>query len=688
MRKQWHWAVLLLLLCLFPGHMKAEEPAGWTVMFYFCGSDLESKYGFASENLMEITECLSPSSMLPELALRNHQTVDPELLAEPAKVNVVIETGGSRAWKMDSLMDIDADHLQRWHFDPEQENLFSLDETLELKSMADPESLADFIQWGARTYPAERYALVLWDHGGGSKTGLLIDELFQNDVMNLPELQSAFQAGSIHFDAVLMDACMMANLETACAIHEYADYLIASEELVAGQGTAINLWLQELYNNPTVDGLGLGRNICEMTQIKYANLDNAQARDTMTWSVIDLSRIEAVLKNFDTFYRVLLNSIIPYPELVRAYVSLVIESDEYGNGRDAMHDLACLFYESSSFSFLDYRLRTDMLQSLREAVVYAIHGPGRATARGLSFCCALGFNHEELDRYAINCPSANYLAFLDAISDWEAPERVYETAMRAPEISGLDEYQIILEKRLDANGFPCLFVSDRDAENIREIGYELLQKKEDDGQFLSLGSTICTVLEYKEHGVLYMPEKIGQWSSVDNVLCCMNLVKIDYVNNCFVFEIPIQIGREEAILRCGRLSNRLLDSVSTADDEINQYTVYGVWDGYDDDTDLPNRNVQSLAQLAGREYQILYPVITGSEEEIWHASGPLTMYRSLEVKETSLPAGSYEMDYMVNDIFGRTHVVDTVKMYWDGQTVTFPEDLSWTGKVIINPVLD
>ena len=64
------------------------------------------------------------------------------------------------------------------------------------------------------------------------------------------------------------------------------------------------------------------------------------------------------------------------------------------------------------------------------------------------------------------------------------------------------------------------------------------------------------------------------------------------------------------------------------------------------------------------------------------------MYRSLEVKETSLPAGSYEMDYMVNDIFGRTHVVDTVKMYWDGQTVTFPEDLSWTGKVIINPVLD
>lgn len=32
----------------------AEEPAEWTVLFYFCGSDLESKYSYATGNLQEI----------------------------------------------------------------------------------------------------------------------------------------------------------------------------------------------------------------------------------------------------------------------------------------------------------------------------------------------------------------------------------------------------------------------------------------------------------------------------------------------------------------------------------------------------------------------------------------------------------------------------------------------------------
>src|SRR5262249_8010289 len=30
-----------------------------------------------------------------------------------------------------------------------------------------PETLIDFIRWGAQNRPAERYALVLWSHGSG-----------------------------------------------------------------------------------------------------------------------------------------------------------------------------------------------------------------------------------------------------------------------------------------------------------------------------------------------------------------------------------------------------------------------------------------------------------------------------------------------------------------------------------------
>jgi len=40
-------------------------------------------------------------------------------------------------------------------------------ETLPEQNMADPATLRDFVIWAMRNYPAERYLLVLWDHGGG-----------------------------------------------------------------------------------------------------------------------------------------------------------------------------------------------------------------------------------------------------------------------------------------------------------------------------------------------------------------------------------------------------------------------------------------------------------------------------------------------------------------------------------------
>ena len=43
-----------------------EEPAEWTVLFYFCGSDLESNYSYATGNLNEISSITYPVNYLPE----------------------------------------------------------------------------------------------------------------------------------------------------------------------------------------------------------------------------------------------------------------------------------------------------------------------------------------------------------------------------------------------------------------------------------------------------------------------------------------------------------------------------------------------------------------------------------------------------------------------------------------------
>ena len=52
MKKRLFLCLILLAACLLPVLCAAEtddsagEEAEWTVLFYFCGSDLESKYGY------------------------------------------------------------------------------------------------------------------------------------------------------------------------------------------------------------------------------------------------------------------------------------------------------------------------------------------------------------------------------------------------------------------------------------------------------------------------------------------------------------------------------------------------------------------------------------------------------------------------------------------------------------------
>ena len=115
------WIILIAAAMLFLGAFSfaaAEEETGpdeWTVMIYFCGSDLESKYGYASENLNEIINVGFPfdiSVFFEDLDIPGEAGMQ-----RVEDVNILIETGGSRKWHAQSCnMNIDAKALQRWHY--------------------------------------------------------------------------------------------------------------------------------------------------------------------------------------------------------------------------------------------------------------------------------------------------------------------------------------------------------------------------------------------------------------------------------------------------------------------------------------------------------------------------------------------------------------------------------------------
>ena len=147
-------------------------------------------------------------------------------------------------------------------------------------NMADPATLVDFVQWSVSNFPADKYVLILSDHGmgwpggwsdanpGGSSASRipLVSRLGQNIyLMNLDKALAQIQstAGIDKFELIGMDACLMAQLEVMSAIQPYAHYAVASEETEPSLGWAYAAFLGDLVTNPDMDGAQLGKDIVQ-----------------------------------------------------------------------------------------------------------------------------------------------------------------------------------------------------------------------------------------------------------------------------------------------------------------------------------------------------------------------------------------------------------------------------------------
>ena len=145
--------------------------------------------------------------------------------------------------------------------------------------MANGKTLVNFAVWAAQTYPADKYILILSDHGMGWPGGwtdgsttakdtssgaplasALDDSLYLNELdQSLSQIQQ--QAGISAFEVIGMDACLMGHLEVFSALQPYARYAVASQETEPGLGWAYSSFLSKLVANPDMDGAELSREI-------------------------------------------------------------------------------------------------------------------------------------------------------------------------------------------------------------------------------------------------------------------------------------------------------------------------------------------------------------------------------------------------------------------------------------------
>ena len=243
-----------------------------TIMIYLNGSNLESWNGFATSDISEMLEADGSD-----------------------KVNILIETVGTMQWQD---YDIASDHSQRYLLKNKEFTL--VDDSLPQVDLTKPEGLSDFISWGAENYPADRYFLILWDHGGGSVDGFGYDEWQDTeDSLTIDELRQALKQSGLVFDFIGMDACIMASIETCYALYDYCDYCILSEDFESALGWSYTGWLTALAGNTSMDTEDLAKIIVD--DMVLANEDDCYYGGSSTLALIDERYVPQAFEAWETF---------------------------------------------------------------------------------------------------------------------------------------------------------------------------------------------------------------------------------------------------------------------------------------------------------------------------------------------------------------------------------------------------
>jgi hypothetical protein len=289
-------AIAVLMTVVFAAPMSAgDETKDWTVLVYMDGDNsLES---FAVINTEQL-ELVGSDANVNFVVLIDTMTGPADLL--------YIENGQSVA-------------VGEKYGYPKEVN------------MADPAVLEQFIEIGVQDFPAEKYAVILWDHGGGWRGICWDDTTLEltgvDDCITMTEMRDAFagaykETGEV-IDMVGFDACLMAMPEVSYQLRDYASFLVFSEETIPGLGFPYDMFAADLIADPTVDGEALAVIIAKDYSAYYASMSGFV---DVTISVFDMAYMDELTAAVDYLGSELLASLSTY---VNAYQSDQIQADRY-----------------------------------------------------------------------------------------------------------------------------------------------------------------------------------------------------------------------------------------------------------------------------------------------------------------------------------------------------------------------
>lgn len=183
------------------------------------------------------------------------------------------------------------------------------DSTMEL-DMANPETLAEALDFVKNKYSSEHYGLIIWGHGNGwrSETQSLPEtnifkavaaDSYSDSCMSIGDLRRGIEKGmgETPLDFIGFDTCFGSCMELCYELRSVAKILAGTPALVPSGGwNYTELFESFAATDMTCDDLCVSL----MNQFK----DSYSSYSYGAFSVIDLSLMENVAKSFDDFMRV------------------------------------------------------------------------------------------------------------------------------------------------------------------------------------------------------------------------------------------------------------------------------------------------------------------------------------------------------------------------------------------------
>ena len=622
-----------------------QAAGGWTLFVYLCGTDLESDYGMGSADLEE---------------MKSASTGD--------KVRFIVQTGGTQVWKNDY---VNEDKLQRYLI---QNGEIKLLKEIKLDDMGDPGTLSDFLKWGLKEYASARNGVILWNHGGGSITGVCFDECFYSDSIDLAELDTvlneSIEVTGKKLDFIGFDACLMGTVETANICATYADYMYGSEEVEPGSGWDYVAIGDYLGSKPDADALALGKVVAD-SFLKACEKDDDDA--LTTFSIIDLSKIDNLVTAFNNFAKDVYDAgqdVATRGDIVRAISGV----DDFGGnnkteGYTNMIDLGGLIDACSSYS----QNSNAAIKAISEAVAYSVSGYVHEGVSGLATYYPISIQgSEELSFFGKICISPYYLSFIDMLGsvgasgdmywdydddtwfddegdwywgDWDYYEDDYWDYLDDYEETGESPYITFDVEPTFEDGYYYFALDEEGMYNTADV-YGMVYVMSDDGtEVIEYGETY-DIDEDWEYGI-FIDNFDGWWLSLPDGQNLATYI-VDYTDEGIIYTSPVLLNDKETNLRL-RMDDKSI-------------IIEGAWDGIDDESGAASKDIVKLKK-GDKIVPVYYSM--SIETEYWDEwyGDEYVFDGDPEIIYDQMYPGEYLYAFCIEDIYGDYYLTDFETFY-------------------------